>query len=293
MVGISASKVGNAICESGSRRSRIHECRIFGGQAVTTPRRGTSPGTNSTPGMGLIFLRLTFGDALGFCAEAAGSSERVDGGGGLDDSSFARDQNKENIVVESWRVVQGSGEQPARLRDGEDSRIEVGEYKVSLSKAAKRVSGVWMWEGAYASCCRTTCHTRTRGLRTKRSRVHFKEIVHAYNTRPKQKQKSGSRRRRCLVEKGVAGVHQCSSEFVCSRPIPTVTEELVGATENNFLWVGLQQFLAKTIVLCKFEIYYLVQLQNQPVSIFVRVAESNAPSISRLSPSLISLYPGS
>jgi hypothetical protein len=98
MVGMSASKVGNAICESGSRRSRIHECRIFGGQALMTPRRETSPGTNSTPGIGLTFLRLIFGGALGFCREAAGVSERVDGGGGLDDSSFDRGQMKESIV---------------------------------------------------------------------------------------------------------------------------------------------------------------------------------------------------
>lgn len=171
MVGMSASKVGNAICESGSRRSRIHVCRIFGGQALTTPRRGTSPGTNSTPGMGLIFLRLIFGDPLGFWREAAGSSDKVDGGGGLDDSSFDRDQKKESIVVDSWGVVQVSGEQTARPRDGEDDGIEVGEYKGLLSKAGKRVSGVWMWEGAYASCGRcATRYTRARGLRTKRNR---------------------------------------------------------------------------------------------------------------------------
>src|SRR5258708_31653167 len=105
MVGISASKVGNAIFESGLRRLRIHECRTFGGQALTTTRRGTRPGTNSTPGTGLIFLRLTFGDALGFCGAVAGSSERVDGGGGLDESSFDRGQKRENIVVDSWCVV--------------------------------------------------------------------------------------------------------------------------------------------------------------------------------------------
>lgn len=63
-----------------------------------TPRRETSPGTNSTPGIGLTFLRLIFGDALGFCREAAGSSESVEGGGGLDDSSFDRGQRKVSIV---------------------------------------------------------------------------------------------------------------------------------------------------------------------------------------------------
>ena len=154
MVGISASKVGNAICESGSRRPRIHECRLFGGQALTTARSGTSPGTNSTPGMGLIFLRLIFGDALGFC----GSSERVDGGGGLDDSSFDRGQRKESIAVESWVVVQVSRGQPARPRDGERYRIEEGEYKASLSMSGRCVSDAWMWEGA---CARALHDART------------------------------------------------------------------------------------------------------------------------------------
>jgi hypothetical protein len=87
--------------------------------------------------MGLTLLRLIFGDALGFCVEAAGSSERVDGGGGLDDSSFDRGQRKESIVVDRWGVVQVSGEQPARLRDGEGHRIEVGEYKVRQKQEAR------------------------------------------------------------------------------------------------------------------------------------------------------------
>ena len=63
----------------------------------------------------MTFLRLIFGDALGFCREAAGSSENVDGGGGLDDSSFDRGQRKVSIVLDSWDVVQVSGEQPTRL----------------------------------------------------------------------------------------------------------------------------------------------------------------------------------
>lgn len=157
MVGMSASKVGNAICESGSRRSRIHVCRIFGGQALTTPRRGTSPGTNSTPGMGLIFLRLTFGDPLGFWREAAGSSDKVDGGGGLDDSSFDRDQKKESIVVDSWGVVQVSGEQTARPQDGEDDGIEVGEYKGLPSSGEARFRRVDV--GRRIRFVRTTCYT--------------------------------------------------------------------------------------------------------------------------------------
>ena len=168
--------------------------------------------------MGLIFLRLTFGDPLGFWREAAGSSDKVDGGGGLDDSSFDRDQKKESIVVDSWGVVQVSGEQTARPQDGEDDGIEVGEYKGLPSKAGKRVSGVWMWEGAYASCGRrATRYTRTRGLRTKRTRVYSQEIIlHAQHTRPEQNHKSGRRRRRCLLEKDVTDVHKCASEFVCS-----------------------------------------------------------------------------
>jgi len=159
MVGISASKVGNAICESGSRRSRIHECRVFGGHALMTPRRGTSPGTNSTPGIGLTLLRLIFVDALGFCRGAAGRSERVDGGGGLDDSSFDRGQRKESIVVDGWGVIQVSGEQPARLRGGESHRIEVGEFKAPLPEAGMRVSDAWVWEGA--TCLNDVLHIDT------------------------------------------------------------------------------------------------------------------------------------
>lgn len=117
-----------------------------------TPRRETSPGTNSTPGIGLTFLRLIFGDALGL---AVGSSESVDGGG-LDDSSFDRGQRKLSIVLESWDVVQVSGEQPTRFRDYERYKIEVGEYKVPLSEVPTR--GVWMWEGAYASCTNDALH---------------------------------------------------------------------------------------------------------------------------------------
>ena len=111
-----------------------------------TPRRETRPGTSSTPGIGLTFLRLVFGDPLGFCREAAGSSERVDGGGGLDDSSFERGQRKESIAYISGASFKSLESCLRVFETMRATRIEVGEYKPA------RGSDAWMWEGAYASC---------------------------------------------------------------------------------------------------------------------------------------------
>ena len=98
-----------------------------------TPRRETSPGTNSTPGIGLTFLRLIFGDALDL---TAGSSESVDGGGGLDDSSFDRGQRKVSIVLESRGVAQVSGEPPMRLRDYEKVQDRSGRVQGSAVRSS-------------------------------------------------------------------------------------------------------------------------------------------------------------
>lgn len=82
-------------------------------------------------------------------------------------------------------------------------------------------------------------------------------------------------------------MHQCLSEFVCSRSIYAVAEKFVNIPVNDGPQVSFQQFLAKAFVLCKFEIQYLVKLQDNPISVFVRVAESNAPSVSKLNTSPI------
>ena len=49
-------------------------------------------------------------------------------------------------------------------------------------------------------------------------------------------------------------MHQCRSEFICSRSIPAITQKLITIPENDGQRVSFQQFLAKVFVLCNFEI---------------------------------------
>ena len=49
-------------------------------------------------------------------------------------------------------------------------------------------------------------------------------------------------------------MHQCLSEFVCSRSIHAITEKLVKIPVNDGPQVSFQQLPAKAFVLRKFEI---------------------------------------